>query len=107
MENNFKYTCQCCNYNTNIRTSWHLHIMSDKHNRNGEKKSTKCELCDYESVSHWNVKLHILSKHSTKEERSKHKYYCDTCDTAFFCSLYMERHNNGKKHNKLLLEKKL
>lgn len=100
MENNFKYTCQCCSYNTNIRTSWHLHIMSDKHNRNGEKKSTKCELCEYESVSHWNVKLHMLSKHSTKEEREKHKYYCNICDTAFVCNIYMDKHMAGKKHLK-------
>jgi hypothetical protein len=76
--------------------------MSDKHKRNGEKKSTKCNLCDYESVSHWNVNLHMLSKHSTKEDRAKHKYYCGTCDTAFFCKAYMEKHNIGQKHNKLL-----
>ena len=102
----YKFNCDTCNYNTNIKTSWYLHVMSEKHNRNGEKKSTKCNLCEYKTVSHWNVKLHILSQHSTKEERQKQKYYCTICDTVFFCSSYMEKHINGKKHNKLLLNKK-
>jgi len=100
----YKFRCETCNYSTNIKVHWHTHIMSDRHNRNGQKKISKCELCTYESVSHWNVKLHILSKHSTKEEREKHKYYCNICDTAFFCNLYMEKHMNGQKHNKLLLK---
>jgi hypothetical protein len=102
MEQIYKYKCEICNYNTNVKTSWQLHTMSERHNRNGKKKSTKCNICDYESTSHWNIKLHILSKHSTLEERKNHKYYCDICDTVFFCKLYMERHLQGKKHNKLL-----
>ena len=98
MDKTFKFNCDLCKFNTDIKASWHAHIMSDKHNRLGQKKSTKCDLCNYESVSHWNVKLHVLSKHSTKEDRQKHKYYCNICDTVFFCPTYMERHMNGKKH---------
>ncbi len=75
----YKYSCDTCNYKTNIKTSWNTHIMSDKHNRNGQKKSTKCDLCTYESTSHWNIKIHKKLMHLTKEEKEKQKYYCKTC----------------------------
>ena len=42
--------------------------------------------------------MHLLSKHSTKEERMKQKYYCEDCDHVFFCSTYYNTHINGVKH---------
>ena len=62
----------------------------------------QCKLCNYNINKTTNMKLHMLTKHSTKEDREKHKYYCGVCDTAFFCSLYMEKHMNGQKHKKLV-----
>jgi hypothetical protein len=80
--------------------------MRIKHLRNGKKKISICNICKYESVSHWNLKLHILSQHSTLDERKAHKYYCECCDLVFFCETYMNKHLNGKVHkNRELCEK--
>jgi len=87
-----------CNYRSSNCTNWLKHIDTKKHLRNGKPKSSKCNMCEYESSSHWNLKLHTLSQHSTIEERRNHKYYCDTCDLVFFCSTYMNKHINGKIH---------
>ena len=54
-----------------------------------------------------NYKNHYLVIHDTKEERSKQKYYCTDCDQVFFCSLYMDKHMNGKIHKNLILALKL
>ena len=43
-----------------------------------------------------------MSQHSTRDERAKNKYYCNICDTVFFCKLYMDKHTNGIKHKKIL-----
>ena len=40
----------------------------------------------------------LVYPNSTIEERKKQKYYCDVCDTVFFCKLYMETHMKEKKH---------
>jgi len=36
--------------------------------------------------------------HSTKEERSKSKYYCNDCDQVFFLPLFYDSHMKGRKH---------
>lgn len=100
--------CKLCNYKTIRTNDWMKHINSQKHNRNGEKKTTKCDLCNYESNTHWNIKAHKLKIHATTEERSKHKYYCKLCDIIFFCKAYQDKHNAGKVHqNKIKIEESL
>ena len=64
MENK-KYHCEYCNYYSNFNSEWLKHLQSQKHQRYGEKKSKKCNVCDYEASSHWNIKIHVLSQHST------------------------------------------
>ena len=83
--------CKLCNYKTTRTNDWMKHINSQKHIRNGEKKTTKCDLCNYESNTHWNIKAHKLKIHATSEERSKHKYYCKLCDIIFFCKAYQDK----------------
>jgi hypothetical protein len=97
-----KYTCKCCEYKTNFPSEWLKHLDSAKHKRNGEKKTTECDLCDYKSSSHWNVKIHKLSQHSTLEEKKQHKYYCEVCDQVFFCKLYYEKHINSVRHKNII-----
>ena len=100
--------CKLCNYKTTRTNDWMKHINSQKHIRNGEKKTTKCDLCNYESNTHWNIKAHKLKIHATSEERSKHKYYCKLCDIIFFCKAYQDKHNAGKVHqNKIKIEESL
>ena len=60
-----------------------------------------CKNCEYIANNHWNLKMHNLSSHTTKEERSKQKYYCDICDNVFFCSAYYNKHINGKRHKNM------
>ena len=101
--NKFYAYCECCNYEAIKPSYWIKHVNSQKHMRNGETKSTKCSICDYETSTHWLVKRHILTKHATKEERSKHKLYCDTCDLVFFSDIYYNNHMNGINHKNMVL----
>jgi hypothetical protein len=96
--NNFKYYCDTCKHGSNSNSDYLKHIKSKKHERGGLKPK-KCLICNFEYFNHWNLKQHHLTQHSTIEERKKQKYYCDICDTVFFCKLYMDRHMKGKKHN--------
>ena len=101
------YNCESCDYHTDIKMNWTIHLITDKHKRNGQKKPIKCEKCekcDYIGKNHWNLKLHILSQHSTIEEKKKLKYYCTYCDQVFFRKIYMERHNEGSKHKKNIID---
>jgi uncharacterized C2H2 Zn-finger protein len=101
MENtkNSLIECKLCNFTTNSNKNWLKHINTEKHKRNGDKKKTKCEICDHECISHWNLKIHHITNHATLEERKKYKYYCKDCDTILFCKAYYDKHINGIKHN--------
>ena len=59
----------------------------------------KCELCEFETKTSWNIKLHNLYQHPTKEEKSKSKYYCEICDRI----LFLKSHFKGIKHKNLVL----
>ena len=54
----YKFNCIDCNYHTDRPCDWIKHIESEKHERKGKKKTTKCDLCDYVGLTHWNLKLH-------------------------------------------------
>lgn len=100
--------CELCNFSTNRNATWLIHIESEKHKRGGQKKSTNCDLCNYEAKLYWNVKIHKLYKHSTKEEREKCKYYCKECDTVLLCKSYYDKHNNSITHkNQILVNKSI
>ena len=96
-----------CKYNAIKPSDWIRHINSSKHQRDGNKKTKKCDKCDTEFFSHWNLKHHILVTHATIEERKKEKYYCSDCDQVFFCSQYMKKHLNGKRHKNYVLAIKM
>jgi hypothetical protein len=98
-----KYNCEKCKYSTDTKLNWLYHLDSNKHKRGGKLLTDTCSECNYVATNHWNLKYHIASQHSTIEERKKQKYYCNICDTVFFCKLYMDKHNEGKKHKKMLL----
>jgi len=103
---NKEYFCYLCNYKTTRCSDWCKHINSQKHKRDGQKKTTKCDFCDYKSTSYSNITNHKLSCHSTLEERKLQKYYCDICDVVFLCNAYMKKHYEGKYHkNKELANK--
>ena len=92
------YYCYLCEYTTKKNSDWLKHQNTKRHLRNGKPKTTTCSICDFSTSTHWNLKLHILSHHSTKEERQKYKYYCTVCDLVFFCNTYKNTHFAGKIH---------
>jgi hypothetical protein len=96
------FNCDYCKYSTIKPSDWLKHIESMKHARNGEKKPLECSICDYIGLTHWNLRMHKLAIHSTKEERQKSKYYCNDCDQVFFCPLYFNKHNSSKKHQNMV-----
>lgn len=88
-EQNKKYNCKCCSFYSNYASESNKHINSMKHQRNGKPKEKKidifnCEKCKYKGNTHWNLKMHNITQHSTLEERSKQKYYCIDCDKLSF-----------------------
>ena len=97
----YKYYCNLCNYGAKTNSDWLKHTKSSKHERGGLKIKI-CPTCNHECFNHWNLKQHYIMNHSTKEDRIKQKYYCSTCDIVFFCKLYLETHNKGKKHNNII-----
>ena len=100
MEIEKKFSCECCKYKTDKPSDWLKHLNCEKHKRNGENKKIECIPCNYTATSHWNLKIHNLTFHFSKEEKLKHKYYCETCDAVMFCSTYYNKHINGLRHKK-------
>ncbi len=104
---NYKYTCTICLFKCNYNSFWLEHLSSEKHLRGGGPKIHKCknENCDYETPVSWNMKMHVMTMHSTKEERSKSKYYCPNCDQPFFSPMFYNSHMKGSKHrNKVKID---
>lgn len=93
-----KFNCKYCNYHTSKPSDWLKHCKSQKHKRKGEEKTHKCPDCKYVCKTSWNMKLHMISQHSTKETRADQKYYCADCDLVFFSDNYYQKHIAGIKH---------
>jgi hypothetical protein len=96
MDNNLY--CGLCEYKTDRPTDFVRHLKSKLHQRGGVPKTNECKKCHQILSTHHTLKHHMLTNHSTKEERSKSKYYCDTCDNVFIAKLYYDKHMNGIKH---------
>ena len=70
--------------------------------KSGIKKTKICLICNKTCFNHWNLRYHILTQHSTKEERMKEQYYCQVCDRVFFCKYYIDLHMKSDKHMKTI-----
>jgi uncharacterized C2H2 Zn-finger protein len=98
MEKKILY-CQLCDYKTTRNTDWIRHIKSKQHQNGGPPKSTNCDICNIKLATYQTYRHHLLTKHSTKEERSKSKYYCEVCDIVFISKTIYEKHIINKKHH--------
>ena len=99
--------CVCCNYKAKFQSEFNKHIKSQKHLRQGKHKDHKCDKCDYTATTHWNLKMHIVLKHYTTEEKNELKYYCKLCDNVTFSKLYYDNHINSTSHkNNVILNNK-
>lgn len=93
-----EFYCQLCDFTTLKPSHWLTHTKTQKHLRNGAKKTHNCKECDYVASTPWNLRMHFLTKHATKEERQKQKYYCPDCDLVFFSPLFYDSHMKGIRH---------
>jgi ribosomal protein L35 len=105
-----KYNCEKCMFQCNYLSQWNDHLVSKKHTdqkrkeRNDKVLDEQCKFCSYNSKNSTNMKLHILTNHSTKEERqTKMKYYCENCDFGTNAEVLFNRHLETKKHMKTIL----
>ena len=97
-------------YHTNFKSTWELHINTQYH-ITGKRKirsdkvcQEKCTICDYKTKNNTVLRQHILTKHSTKEERKAcFTYYCAHCDVGTFARSIFKNHNKSDKH-KLIME---
>jgi hypothetical protein len=70
--------CKCCNYKAKFQSEYNKHVKSQKHLRQGKMKDYKCESCDYTATTHWNLKMHMVLKHYTNEQKKEASRLLDT-----------------------------
>jgi hypothetical protein len=65
------YYCNVCDYNTNRKYNYDIHLSSVKHKKNQAKTTYKynCDICEYHTNNKYNYDKHIYSV--------KHKHKCN------------------------------
>lgn len=103
--NTKKYFCETCKFSCDYESIWNQHIETKKHKNNGilvRPKifcNNKCDKCYFEASHSEALKIHNLTKHSSKEEREKEfKFYCNHCDFGTFYENSYNIHCQAKKH---------
>lgn len=108
----FKYTCEKCNFFSNNKTHYNIHVQTKKHNTtNTTKNTTKkreiyyiCEKCDYKSYNKSHYKEHLKTKkHNTTKTKKIHTEYKCNCGKSY---LYRGSLHNHKKSCKGNIEQK-
>ena len=89
----FNYFYNLSNYDSKSN----LNFIKNK--KSGIKNPKICIKCNHVCFNHLNLRHHILTQHSTIEDREKEKYYCKVCDKVFFCKYYIDLHMKSMKHN--------
>jgi hypothetical protein len=115
MSKNKTYACEKCNTICNSEKSWNKHIETNKHKTGKNKirsdkiypcKCTSSENCNFIATKKSHMDQHILTFHSTKEERKvKYKYYCDICDFGSLSEVAFNKHLLSNKHKNFVLIK--
>ena len=79
-----------------------LHELNPKRKKEDNyKQAEKCKFCNYMTKNVFLLKKHILTEHSTKEERKeKITYYCNLCDFGTFSKDTYDIHLNTNKHKR-------
>jgi hypothetical protein len=76
-----------------------LHKTGKRKTRIDKNPDLKCNKCDYNTRYPDQLKMHILNKHSTKEERENNfDFYCKLCDTGFRYENIYNKHLKTSKH---------
>lgn len=107
-EENKKYICEKCNFNSKYKSSYDKHLNSVLHNTGikktrSDKKINKCETCEEIFASQNALKEHILNKHSDiKLKEENYKYYCKYCNIGSNSECIYRKHLLSKKHQHIL-----
>ena len=92
MESTSVYSCQECEFTTDIQHTLTRHI-----NGTHTAKLLFCEECTYSSDRSDNLSRHIKTIHEQISEKTLASYQCDQCDNQFSYKSTLKRHK-GLKH---------
>jgi hypothetical protein len=98
MKNKYNFFCEPCNYKCLYKSEYTKHLNSSKHKRGGKPLVHKCYDCNYSSTTSWKLKMHIVNRHMTNDQKNQLKYYCNICDFLCFSQLYYNKHMEGNSH---------
>ncbi|GAB6018430.1 hypothetical protein CHUAL_000140 [Chamberlinius hualienensis] len=88
--------CGHCDYNTMQRSVWVQHLAI-RHQLDPEgkplNKDVRCSECDFVCITDYQLKSHVLRKHSTKS------FKCDECDYCSVMRADLEKHVQIKHRN--------
>jgi len=101
----FEYNCDKCNFHVDAKSLFNKHLLTGIHltgsraERCDKLQRVKCEFCDHIPSNNKNMRLHILNKHSTLEERKKtFVYYCELCNCGVLSQKAYGNHIATRKH---------
>jgi hypothetical protein len=105
----FEYVCEKCNFGSNVKIAYEVHLKTVKHItgkrkiRCDKKISDKCPDCEYTTKCYMAMMTHILNKHaSTKERKEKFKYYCECCNFGTFKMNQYDKHMLSSSHMRMI-----
>ena len=101
MKGDLKYTCELCNFGTNLKTDFNRHLNTKKHIKitNSQPQVYKCQFCDKEFNSKPSKRRHEL--HRCKNNSAKLKEQLENKEEEIK-SMKVERIDLFKKIDKLL-----
>jgi len=101
MKGDLKYTCELCNFGTNLKTDFNRHLNTKKHIKitNSQPQVYKCQFCDKEFKSKPSKRRHEL--HRCKNNSVKLKEQLENKEEEIK-SMKVERIDLFKKIDKLL-----
>lgn len=99
------FTCDKCNISFDYKSKYETHLKSKKHTdqprkeRIDKKYDPRCKFCDFTTSQPTNMQVHILTKHSTPDDRKTNfKFYCEKCDFGTMGEILYKRHLETNKH---------
>ena len=106
MNINFYAKCEHCNFNAISKNKWEIHLRSNKHQRNGKRKSdfNFCDICGHWCLYEYHLKIHKIISHGTIEQKKQAPFYCEHCNVAMFSNLFYDKHVSTNKH-KLMVKR--
>jgi hypothetical protein len=113
-----QYICECCDYATSRKSSYDIHLSSNKHAKNYAPKYAEnnkiytCDFCNYSTSKKSSYENHLTSKKHTKSisdklTNTKNIYSCNICNFSTYNKYNYKKHLSSKSHlNKSNTEEK-